>query len=346
MDGAISEYREALKFAPQNNLVMSRLAPLLEKKGDAKGALEQYRQAAEIAKDQESRTAYSDAQKRLGAQLVAIQPAKKSAKPASRPHPAVPAAQLESAWREALADGDELMAQGKQREAIEQLQYAVSLAEKLTPQDERLLNSVFRLGLDYLQQRRLDEGKAVMERMLALGEQIYGPQSRQITPTLQTLADVDAYQKDYATAETLYMRALELNEKFLGADHTVVAANLSQLGKLYKEEKAFDKAEPMFLRALAISESLSPGGDDLVMAHYVIQVQDLYVSWGKFDKAEPYACRILSMNERVYGPNSRMVLTELQTLIDILSKLGKTEEADNLRNRSAAISNAQPASKP
>jgi tetratricopeptide (TPR) repeat protein len=116
------------------------------------------------------------------------------------------------------------------------------------------------------------------------------------------------------------LRALELNEKFLGPDHTVVAANLSQLGKLYKEEKAFDQAEPMFLRALAISESLSPGGDDLVVAHYVIQIQDFYVSWGKFDKAEPYARRILAMNERVYGPSSRMVLNQLETLIEVVRR--------------------------
>jgi hypothetical protein len=72
----------------------------------------------------------------------------------------------------------------------------------------------------------------------------------------------------------------------------------------------------------------------------------LYLTWERFDKAEPYARRVLAIRERVYGPSSPMVLNQLRTVIDILTKIGKTEEADNLRKRAAAILNVEPASKP
>jgi hypothetical protein len=42
------------------------------------------------------------------------------------------------------------------------------------------------------------------------------------------------------------------------------------------------------------------------------------IAWGKFDKAEPYARKVLAMRERQYGHDSRMVVSSLQTLIDIL----------------------------
>ena len=346
LDGAISEYREALKFAPQNYLVMSELAPLLEKRGDTKGALEQYRQAAEVGQDQAAHTAYADAQKRLGAKLVSARPEKENSKPVVRPRPSVPPAQLESVWRQTFSEGDALNKQGKQAEAQDRLEYAVSLAERLTPQDDRLFRTLSYLALVYFEQRKIDQGRAVTERGLALGEQIYGSQSKEIVPALESLGDVATHENDFPKAETLYMRAFELNEKFTGAESTFVGMDLSRLGLMYQKEKAFDKAEPLFLRALTISDALSQGGYDPVTEHYVTQVQNLYLAWPKFDKAEPHARRVLAIRERTYGPNSPMVLNQLRTVIDILTKIGKTEEADNLRKRAAAISDVEPPSQP
>jgi tetratricopeptide (TPR) repeat protein len=165
-------------------------------------------------------------------------------------------------------------------------------------------------------------------------------------PGLESLGDVATHENDFPKAESLYMRAFELNEKFTGAESTFVGMDLSRLGLMYQKEKAFDKAEPLFLRALTISDALSQGGYDPVTEHYVTQVQNLYLAWPKFDKAEPYARRVLAIRERTYGPNSPMVLNQLRTVIDILTKIGKTEEADNLRKRAAAISDVEPASKP
>lgn len=237
-------------------------------------------------------------------------------------------------------------AQGKQAEAQDRFEYAASLAERLAPQDDRLFSTLSYLAMVYFEQRKIDQGKIVTERALALGEQIYGPQSQQIVHPLETLGDVAVNENDFARAETLYMRAFELNEKFTGADSTFVGMDLSRLGLMYQKEKGFDKAEPLILRALTISDTLSQGGYDPITEHYVAQVQNLYLAWPKFDKAEPYARRVLAIRERTYGPNSPMVLDQLRIVIDILTKIGKTEEADNLRKRAAAISDVEPPSQP
>jgi Flp pilus assembly protein TadD len=44
-DGAITEYREALRLNPQNGLAHNNLGEALERKRDLRGALEEYRAA-------------------------------------------------------------------------------------------------------------------------------------------------------------------------------------------------------------------------------------------------------------------------------------------------------------
>ena len=48
LDGAIAEYREALRLNPNNALAHNGLGFALEKKGDLRGALEEYRAATAL----------------------------------------------------------------------------------------------------------------------------------------------------------------------------------------------------------------------------------------------------------------------------------------------------------
>ncbi len=340
-DDAISEYREALKFDPHNNLIMSRLAPLIEKKGDAQGALELYGMIAEMAGDAESQRAFADAQKRLKDQSAAQIPVKNAPTALRSPRRQIPAGQLESVWKQALADGNQEMSEGKLRQGEEQLQYALSLAEKLVPHDQRLMDSEYSLGLDLLRENKISEGRTLLERAVTLGVEISG-ESLQIAPSLDILGDLAVVQKDYSSAETYYMRALDLHEKFMGPGNTMVAMDLTRLGTMYEQRKAYDKAEPLLLRALTISDTLSQGAANFIAESYVVQVQNLYLTWENYDKAEPYARRILAMREREYGDDSKMALSELRTLTDILIKLGRTDEANSLSKRSAAIAAETP----
>jgi len=47
-DGAIAEYREALRLNPANHLAHYDLGVALEKKGDRQGALQEYRAAYQL----------------------------------------------------------------------------------------------------------------------------------------------------------------------------------------------------------------------------------------------------------------------------------------------------------
>jgi tetratricopeptide (TPR) repeat protein len=341
VDGAIAEDKEALLLAPQNSQLMSRLAGLLEKKGDRSGALEQYRLAADVQRDQETRDAYAAAQHRLGGEPKATTPAQHHGDPASAepPSPSAAAAgggkDLESRWRDAMEVGDRALREGRYADAQTSLKSAVALAENLKPRDERLLNAVAHLAFAYVLHRDWAQGKIALHRQLTLAREISGPQSSQTVPPLEGLAGVALEEKDYATAEKFYLQAIERTENILGLAHTMVAVDLVRLAAVYEAQGAFAKAEPLVLRANSISEAISSEGP--VAESYLQQVATLYIKWEKFDKAEPYCRKVLALREKQYGANSHMVVAALQTLTDVLTKLGRAEEAANLRNRTQAI---------
>jgi tetratricopeptide (TPR) repeat protein len=340
LDGAIAEDEEALLLAPQNSPIMSRLASLLEKKGDRAGALEQYRQAADVQRDQETREAYAAAQQRLGAAPKPTTSAQHHDAPDSvGPHPPVAAApsgkDLESRWRDAMEAGDRALREGRYVDAQASLKSAVALAENLKPRDNRLLNSVSHLAFSYLLHRDWTPGKIILQRQLTLASEISGPQSIQTVQPLEGLAGVAFEQKDYVTAEKFYLQAIERNESILGPAHTMVAVDLVRLAAVYEAQGAFGKAEPLVLRANSISQGISPEGP--VAESYLQQVATLYIKWEKLDKAEPYCRRVVALRERQYGVDSHMVVAALQTLADVLTKLGRSDEAGNLRNRTPSI---------
>jgi tetratricopeptide (TPR) repeat protein len=340
LDGAIAEDKEALLLAPQNSQIMSKLARLLEKKGDRTGALEQYRQAVDLQRDQETRDAYAAAQQRLGVQPKPTTSAQHHDAPASveAPAPAAPAVtgkDLESQWRDAMEAGDRALHEGRFLDAQTSLKSAVALAENLKPRDDRLLNAVSHLAFSYLLHRDFSPGKIILQRQLTLAREISGPQSIQTVQSLEGLAGVAFEQKDYATAEKFYLQAIEGNENILGPAHTMVAVDLVRLAAVYEAQGAFGKAEPLVLRANSISEAISAEGP--VAESYLTQVATLYIKWERFDKAEPYCRKVLALRERQYGTNSRMVLAALKSLADVLTKLGRSDEAGHLRNRTQAI---------
>jgi tetratricopeptide (TPR) repeat protein len=64
-----------------------------------------------------------------------------------------------------------------------------------------------------------------------------------------------------------------------------------------------------------------------------LRLGDMYSQWGKFEKAEPYYRKLLALDEKSYGANDPRICATLQVLANVLTNLGKVEEAQQLRKR-------------
>jgi tetratricopeptide (TPR) repeat protein len=98
------------------------------------------------------------------------------------------------------------------------------------------------------------------ERLLALTELAYGPQSVETAAALTGLGNVwrELGQPDRARA--LHQRALDIREREFGPDHPLVAGTLDNLGIAWSELGQPDRARALHQRALHILHAHFPNG--------------------------------------------------------------------------------------
>jgi len=351
LDGAIAEAKESIRVQPQNPQTLVKLAKFLEKKGDAKSALQECNLARQWSMPLEDIAHCGEIQKRLGVEVTfiardyshftSVPPPVAEVKDVSAPisHPTVTMKQgetVESAWQDAYDNAKRKLEAGQWAEAVKPAETAAALAEQLKPVDYRMMNTFDLLGEIYYRRVRLADAKVVLQRELDLTVEALGPQSEQIQRPVSALAIIAMEKKDYATAETLYLRLLDNVEKNYDPIDFRISRTLVQVGEFYESQKAYEKGEPYLLHAYEIGKR-ADGDVGPVIEAYAAILQRFYISWGKFDKAEPYCRKVLSLREQNYGRNSRAVAESIQTLADVLDKQGKNDEAASLRKRSEAI---------
>jgi hypothetical protein len=330
--------------------VILELADDLEKKGDWVAAIGEYRKASQVdasidlrgkttrTTDRNPQKEYDAAQERLQDHLAALNAAGKSAEAAalvariqaSQANPSI-SEQLDAAMQAATKAMSEKRFDEMQRDYKE----AVALAEKVQPQDARLLTALDYLGRTYLG-RDFAAADAAFARELQVAEEMFGPQSPQLTAPLQSLGNSALFQKNFASAQNYYFRAVDLNEKAYGEGSDLVAKSLLVAAGVFLVQKEYDKAEPYLLRALNIEEALYPK-DDIGLMIPLTSVCFLYDQWGKPDKSEPCRRHMLAVLEKQYGPNSPALASTLASEAKALRNLGRTDEAAQVEAHLATV---------
>jgi tetratricopeptide (TPR) repeat protein len=339
LKGAIAQVRQAQMLEPKNAFIMSALAPLLEKNGDIVGALEQYRRAADIARADKESGEYAAAQQRFTEKVRSLRAAGKNSEAAeleTRGDSHAP--DLESQWRDKMEASRRAMSEQRLEDAEKSAKEELALAEQLRPVDDRLLQSIFDIAWAYTLQKKFPQAQSEWQHQLTVSQKFFGPESQEAVHALDGLAGNSYLQEDYGAAVNFYARAIELNEKLFDATDPRVLNDLFWLASSYQAQGSFEKAEPILLRALQMNEAA--GKATPLLEANMLQLGKLYLAWGKFDKAESYCRKSLDMREQWFGPNSPVLADPLQTLSDVLTRLGKSDEAALLRERHDTVMNA------
>ena len=346
LDGAIAEARESVRVTPNNPPALLSLAKFLEKKGDLAGALEQCKLAGQWNLDPEGSASCAEIQKRNGVEVTSNfrpwptrdstsevntspeSPAPVSAPaPAPKPRPSVilkPGETVDAAWLDAYRAGETALSELRFADAEKTLETASMLAEKLQPFNENVVRTFESLAEAYWRDNKRDDAIATYRRELDVTEKAVGPTSEKNQYPLASLARALMMQKNYAPAEGIFLRLLDNSERNYGPDDPRVTTWLLQLGEYYQSQNEYAKAEPYLLRDYEIVKNMD--GDISVVAEgSIAKMQSFYIAWEKFDKAEPFCRKLLALRERHYGPDSKAVVNSIQTLADVLDKLGKKE---------------------
>ena len=227
-------------------------------------------------------------------------------------------------------------------EALRHYQEAVQAAEKLQPHDMRLVTALDHVGNHYLGQNPV-AAQSAYERELKTAQELFGPQSSNLTGPLQSLGRNALMQKDYATAEKFFSRAVDINEKVFGEGSNKVAESLVQASSVYFVQQDYEKEEPYLLRAVRIDEALY-GAENIGTLIPRSTLCALYDHWEKPDKAAACDQQLLTVLEKQYGVKSPVLVGTLGSEAKALRKLGRSQEADKIDERVASIRAATMAS--
>jgi tetratricopeptide (TPR) repeat protein len=232
----------------------------------------------------------------------------------------------------AMEAGNEAFQQQRYNEAERNYKEAVKLAEQMKPHDARLVMSLGFLGGAYYNRKDLADAQVAIEQQLKAAEEVYGPDSPQLSPVLEAMARMSLELGDAAKAESFALQALKLNEKNTGDNSMGYSMSLMTLGFVYYTEKQYEKAAIYLEKAVKIHENLTgPQAIWLLGSEKVLCT--VYDAMDKPAKAETCNHQLLTLMEKFYGANNPALVPVLTSEAKALRALGREAEAIEIEKR-------------
>ena len=246
-----------------------------------------------------------------------------------------------------------LCEKGQWIEAIEVAKKELALTEELFgPEHTNVIISLDALARFYVHLNKYVEAYPVLEKALYIAERRYKTNDLRIVVGLDALAEVYILDKRYDKAIDIHQRALmiekahekELGDKRIYAGISAEWLRLNKIGVIYATQGKYEEAENLFKKVInGAQEELkaaedSDGKDSRRAAICLNDLAILYMEQDKADKAEPLFQRVLSIWEKEYhNPIDPNLTSPLEEYAECLQKLGKTQEAENIKKRIKTI---------
>jgi serine/threonine protein phosphatase PrpC/tetratricopeptide (TPR) repeat protein len=178
--------------------------------------------------------------------------------------------------------------------------------------------------------------RPLMERALAIHEQVLGAEHPHTAVSLNNLAELLRLQGDYAAARQLVERALAIHERVLGAEHPHTAIILDSLAGLLLTQGDYSAARPLLEQVLAIREqTLGPYHPDYALS--LNNLAGLHYRQEDYETAQQLYEQALEVREQVLGPDHPSTATSLNNLSILLYNRGGYQQAYTCMHRALSI---------
>lgn len=349
---AIAEYKQAVSLSPKELQARLDLALALEKSGDWVSSLDNYRQAAidepppipdgvpRIRYDAQNK--YISAQQRFQQHLADLRAAGKASEATTlegllKQHETTP--DYGEKFHFSLAKSKQAAQERRFDDAEISAKEAVSIAEKIQPQDGRLAEALGQLGNVYAWRRDFNDASTQYQRQLAVAERVFGPNSPMLVDALQNLGMTAMEQSDLANSEKDFNQSLDVIRKVYGENSPQAATSLLGLSRIYFLKKDYPKAESYLLHYVKNYE-LESGETDPRMVLPVNTLCTFYDQTGNFEKSAACHARMVSLGEKRFGADSHYLVQDLTAEAQALRKLGRNDEAAKLEKRTQSLQSA------
>jgi tetratricopeptide (TPR) repeat protein len=183
---------------------------------------------------------------------------------------------------------------------------------------------------------RLADAESLGRRLLAEGEQLYGPGHRKTATDVINLATVLSSLNRIDEAEILFRRALAILEATLPPDHPDIGTLLGNLGATLTRVGRLEEAEQPLRRSLQIAEARRPANDsDVAMA--LNNLAEALSALNRLDEAEQLHRRALAILDATLPAMHHNRAGALSNLGLVAWRNGKPDEAIKLMRDALAI---------
>ena len=197
--------------------------------------------------------------------------------------------------------------------------------------------------MDVLVESRWRGGKAqdpetreLAEQVIALKEQVLGPEHLDVSESLTNLGVIGFFLGDFETAGAAWERALTLRESTLGPDDPAVAQILNNLGNLATNIGDLGAARDLNRRALAIREKAF-GAEHPLVAGSLGNLGYLEEAVGNLQGAMQLHERAVAIREKVLEADDPQLALSLHNLASVRAKVGNYENARPLFEQALEI---------
>jgi len=219
--------------------------------------------------------------------------------------------------------------QGKLDEALEMELESLEIREKvLGPDHTHVGYSLSTLGELYRKLGRPAEGEAPGRRALVISKATQGLSHPETAWVRGNLVSTLLAQDKISEAEEVVTRSIGEIEAEGG--EAALPAALDELGDIRRRQGRLDEAVGLYERAVAIQRQTS-GDDDPRVGLSLIGLARVHVAKSEFDQAEGLFTEALALMEAGWGKDDPDRLDALREYADLLSDLGREDEAAALR---------------
>jgi hypothetical protein len=225
-----------------------------------------------------------------------------------------------------------VFALGDLRQATEMLLVAAEEAERLGRNDERLAETLNKLGVLFYYERKYGPAKALVESALGIMQRAEADRLS-TAKLLYNLAGIYDADGDRVKAEQVCTTACEILDGVRDREPEL-AITLLKLGELHLAQERPLQAIFALRRSLGILEAHHI--EDWVLATVLTRIGDFYVIEKRPSEAEPFYWRALEVKKELFGEDPAIVKT-LDRIIGVYCRQRKFSQAQLLETWSLSL---------
>lgn len=172
----------------------------------------------------------------------------------------------------------------------------------------------------------LQEARALVERVLALDEKIFGSDHPKYAADLGSLGSIYREMGMLAEARSSYERAAAIGENSLNWDNPRLAGDHASLAEIYKELGENELALSSLARVLEISEKTF-GPEHPKVANDLAELAEAQQRLNDLAGARESLARALEINRAAYGASTPRAAADLSRLAAVDREMGRLADA-------------------